>query len=567
MKNIVRFFKFITQYKKYAFLGCLSVLVNSCMMIPIPLFYKKIVDNALANKNIKLLFIFISIIICLLIIEQLTHFFQIYFFSNLREKVFHDIRSTLYERLQSISHIMFNKKQTGGMLSRMTSDVDSAQYLLADNMILLIRDSLYTLGTVIILFTIDWQLTLLAVIILPFFYIAFVVFGRKIFFLSKELQKQNEIFMGTMGELISGTKHIQMVGVEKKYLSKAKEKIKALEKARKNIFVQSALANFSTVIIAILAIIIIWGVGGLKVIFTGMSLGTIVAINTYFVTLYNPILNIFNSNLNIQASLASAERIFDMIDNTQEDDNIKNEILLDKKTSESIIFKNIIFRYEENEETILNGININLNVGEIIGIVGNNGAGKSTLWKLLCRFYELEKGEIFIGKDNIKNIKKTSLRNYISFVPQEDFVFNATIYENIVLGRDITDEKFNDILKISTLNKIIDRFPFGLNTVVGERGSILSGGEKQRIMIARALVSDPNIIFIDEGFTQIDFITKKDLLMNLKEITTQGKMVVVIAHEKEILEYVDRLIVLDRGLVKYDGVCNEFVIKKFYCEL
>ncbi|MEK7376931.1 MAG: ABC transporter ATP-binding protein [Candidatus Margulisiibacteriota bacterium] len=264
--------------------------------------------------------------------------------------------------------------------------------------------------------------------------------------------------------------------------------------------------------------------------------------------LYSPISSILSSSFQIQTSLAAAGRIFALFDAFPVNNENRDGVFIDKIPKE-IKFSGVSFKYDQNGKTILDDINVNFEPGKLIGIIGPNGSGKSTLWHLLFRYYEPDAGIISIGNTDIKGINLKSLRKYISFVPQNEFLFNTTIIDNILMGRDIDESGLEKILGESCLKEMLSDLPLGLNTVVGETGMKLSGGQKQRIMLARALVNDPMVLIMDEGLSQLDPTVENNLISNFKYMAKAGKTIIIISHKQSLLEHFDKIIVIKDGKI------------------
>ncbi len=501
--------------------------------------------------------------ICILLflaflLKNVTGYFQSIYMQYTEKAVIKDFRNELYQKINSLSIRYFSTERTGNLISRMTNDLNSIQLGISAAFYNLFREPLLIFIFLILAISISWQMTIMALLIFPIT----VIFILKI---GESLRRRSQRALVKMSELVSlitetiyGAKIIRSFRGEK-----YKDDIFGNENFKHyKLMMRSAkayeLVSPITEMLSILAgVIIIW-FGG-RQIFVDYTLKPEEFLGFLFIIfqLVVPIKNLGTVNSRIQESSASAERIFEILDypiEVKESLNPKEIIEFNK----SIEINNVSFSYDAHKE-ILNNINFVINKSEIIAIVGPSGVGKSTLADLIARFYDLTKGEILIDGIDIRDLKIDNLRKLIGIVPQETILFNDTIRNNIIFGKENVDE----ILLIET-SKFANAYDFiiqtenGFDTVVGERGLKLSGGQKQRIAIARALLRNPQILILDEATSSLDTESESLVQEALDKLMT-NRTSIVIAHRLSTVKNADRIIVIDKGEISQSGTHDELI--------
>lgn len=499
------------------------------------------------------IFIFLAFLL-----KNITGFFQSIYMQYTEKAVLRDIRDDLYRKINQLSLRYFSNEKTGNLISRMTNDLNNIQSGISAAFYNLFREPLLILIFLILAVTISWQMTLIAVLIFPIT----VVFIRKV---GESLRRRSQRALIKMSELISlitetiyGAKIIRSFRAEK-----FKNKIFEEENTKHYKLVMRSAKAFELVspiteMLSILAgVIIIW-FGG-RQIFVSHTLAPEEFLGFLFIIfqLIVPIKNLASVNNRIQESSASGERIFEILDHPVEVKESANPIKL-KDFKNSIEIINAYFSYDSSKE-ILRDINLSIKKSEIVAIVGQSGVGKSTLADLIARFYDLTKGEILIDGINLKDLSIDSLRELIGIVPQETILFNDTIRNNIIFGKeDVSEEQLVETSKFANAYDFIMESEKGFDTIVGERGLKLSGGQKQRIAIARALIRNPKILILDEATSSLD-MESESLVQEALDKLMSNRTSIVIAHRLSTVRNADIIIVIDDGTVSQSGNHDELI--------
>lgn len=545
MRLLLRFLSYLKGFKMQALAGLFTLLLGTLISIPVPLIYKYIIDVVLAQKNLMILGAFIVILLITTFFEKFINFIEEYLFSHIRKEIFISLRTQLYQQFQKLSIRYFSEKKSGGLLARVINDVNTLQFLLTDKLIAIVKDTLIAFFIIIILFFLDLKLILLAILILPFFAISFSFFGRKVFQASQTAQEKQEILYGDLHENITAAPHLQHTSYESYKTAQTHETISHAEEAHRNLILEGARASFSLIFINILGICLIWGFGGYQIILGEISIGTLIAISFYMSYLIMPMQTIFEANIHIQSALAGLKRIFEILDIIPDIKDAKDAQPLDPQKDITIEFRNVYFNYFP-KVPLLEDINLVISPHEMIGIMGKSGEGKTTLANLLLRFWDITKGELLINGTDIKKIKLFSLRNLIALVPQDIFLFNSSIRDNILVGRNIAEPRFDEIIKLAGLKEFIRGLPEKYDTIVGEKGAKLSGGQKQRVAIARALAAEPKVIIFDEATSNLDPETEAGIKNTIRQIN-QTTSIVLISHKYSSLAIARGIYILKNG--------------------
>lgn len=555
-----RILVFVKPYWKKLLLAMIFMLGVAGTSSALAFLVKPALDGIFFEKNYKMLGIMPLAIMIAYALKGIFNFSQEYVMNYVGQRVVMDIRQTLYEHIQKLSLFYFITTPIGQLISRITGDVSILQSSVSKAITSIIKDFFTALGLLVVIFYRDFKLALIAFCILPFLFIPIFQFGLK----TKHYSYKANVVMGDMlsflKEYFSGIRIVKVFNLEERGKNIFKEEnLKFFKNYMKQIKVRAISGPIIEFLSAIAIASVIW-YGGKEVILGNSTPGNFFSFITAMILLYEPIKRLNSSYGIIQEGIGAAKRVFEIID-------IDSEMALEKDSKKElkefkncIEFKNISFKYDK--DYVLKNFNLMVHKGERIGIVGVSGGGKSTLVNLLPRFYELEEGQILIDGVDIKEYSLKSLRNLIAMVTQEVILFNATIKENILYGRE--GASFEDVVqsaKHANAHHFIENFPEGYNTNIGEMGEMLSGGERQRIAIARAFIKDAPIVILDEATSALDTQSEREVQKALEDLM-EGKTCFIIAHRLSTLVNSSKIIVLKNGIVCEEGTHQELIDKR-----
>lgn len=475
-------------------------------------------------------------------------------------KTVYDVRAALYEKLQLLSLSFFDKYQTGALMARVNQDTRELQHFLVDFIPLTLESLLILIGVGIFLFLLSWKLTLFVIIPIA----ATVLFLKKIYFkiflYFRRFYHRRSRLSALINDSLSGIRVIKAFGEEEEEIKKFDRKSIDLRNAGIDLEVKWSLYSPIFQFLIMLGSIIIWFVGGQYIVAGQMSLGDVVAYSGYLAMFYRPVIYLLRMVQLITSSLSAAERVFDVIDTPVQVKDVPNPISM-PSIEGTIEFQNVTFGYDPYKP-VIKDMSFVIQANEVVGLVGKSGAGKSTIINLICRLYDVDKGAILVDGEDIRKIKSHDLRQQIGVVLQDTFLFNGTIFENIAYAKpNASIEEVIEAAKAAYAHEFIVDKPDGYDTEVGERGSRLSGGEKQRIAIARALLRDPRILILDEATSSLDTETEKKIQDALRRLT-RGRTTIAIAHRLSTLRNCNRLFVIEDGRLVEVGTHKQLMEQK-----
>ena len=492
-------------------------------------------------------------VIIIFIIRGVSGFFSVYNIAWIGRQVIKLLRGEIYQKFLNLPTQILDQKSNAELLSKVTFNIEQVAESTSNILTVLIRDTL----TIIVLsvYMVYLSPTLASVIFLVAPVIAILVR-----FLSLLFRRYSERIQDSMADVTHAIKEtLQNHRIIKIFNGQDFEQKKfslIYENNRKHnmkLFSTKAIGNSITIFIASLGVAGVVYVATLEQVKNSMTVGDFSGFITAMVLLMTPLKRLTNINTMIQKGIAAAVSIFSLLDEDNEDDQGQ----LDANDLEgSINFKNVCFSYNQAEHT-LDGINISINPGETIAIIGKSGSGKTTLVNLIPRFYEIESGQLLIDSENIQNYSLKSLRSNISLVTQEVTLFNDTIFNNIAYGK-YSDNEVRKVVTSAHMDEFIDNLPKGLDTLVGDQGILLSGGQRQRIAIARALLKDAPILILDEATSSLDSESERYIQKALDQLM-KNRTTLVIAHRLSTIENADRIIVLSKGRIVEQGNHNELI--------
>ena len=550
--------KYLNKHTYYLVLGAVSIFFLSILLLPTPLITRHIIDHTLPNKDLDQLIIFILIVFGLLLIQKLVSFLQNILFYKINAKIIYDIKLDLLKKINNLPLRVSKKYGTGYLISRINSDTGRLRSLFADTIIHIIKDILTFLVGLGAIFYLHWELAVISIGLLPFFIITTIYFSKKIRNLSKNYYEDDSQTIKQLEETLSMIELVKQFSRHNfnliKYLSKANVSFRSNIKLGKVSFVNNLVVG----LIGGLAPIIIIGYGGYEIINDRLTIGSLIAFNSFVGYLFGPTNRLINVNVQIQKALVALERISELFNlpEQKKDENFK----IDKV--EKLEIRKLNFSYEDKEENILSNLNLNINVGNKIGIVGNSGSGKTTLLKILSGLYEIEGGKIIVNNEDLTNPQIVALRKYIAVVEQEPFLFDDTIYNNIKFGKTSASQK--EILEISKkahVDEFVNKLPKKYKTPVGNKGNNLSVGQKQRIAIARALLKNPKILILDEATSSIDNFSEKYITETINNLP-KDIIVIIVAHRLSTIRDCDNIFVMDKGSIVEEGKHDVLMRKK-----
>ena len=579
--TLKRIASFAIPYKVLLAFFLITVVIDAFLIVATPLLLRRLIDEGVIPKNTELVTSLAFAVGVIAVADALFSMAGRWFSSRIGEGLIYDLRKQIFEHVQRQSIAFFTRTQTGALISRLNSDVIGAQQAFTSTLSGVISNLLGLILVAITMFTLSWQITLISLILLPVFLIPTKWVGRKLQGYTRQSFDLNAQMSATMTERfnVSGALLVSLYGDSKK------EKNEFAEKARRvaDIGISIAMLNriffIALTSIAAVATAVAYGIGGHLAISGELTVGTLLAITALLARLYGPLTALSNVRVDVMSALVSFERVFEVLDlqpMVTDRDNAKD--LAD--TNLDLKFEGVSFTYPKAEEIslasleiaakpeiitsgkVLKGISFTVAAGTLTGIVGPSGAGKSTISSLIPRLYDVTHGVISINGTDIRDYKIKSLRNSIGVVTQDSHMFHDSILVNLKYAKsDATAMEIEAACKSARIWDFIQSLPNGLDTVVGERGHRLSGGEKQRLAIARLLLKQPSLVILDEATAHLDSENEAMVQAALKEALV-GRTSIVIAHRLSTIAHADQILVIDNGEIVEQGKHEQLVEKR-----
>ena len=568
MQNLFTLKKYFLRYKTKILLGILFIVISNLLTVYVPIILKNAINDLQNNVASETLFKYAALIIGVSLIAGVFRYLIRQTIIVVSREIEYDLRNDFWSHIQKLPLRYFQNNSTGNIMSHATNDINSVRSFIGPA-IMYFFDTVITLGFVItILFTLDYELTLYALLPLPFISIGVYAIGKVVHAKYMKIQENFSRMTTQAQENFSGIRAIKSYVREQSEINKWDViSIEYFNRKMKLVKVQALIHPLLYFIAGIAGLVVIL-VGGNKVISGTMNLGDIVAFVAYLSILIWPVIA-FGWIMNIiQQGEASMKRLNKIFSEPYEiEDSSLTDISI-KELKGEIEFSNVSFKYAENLPEVLKDVNLKIPVGSTLAVVGHTGSGKTSFINLIPRLYDVVDGEIKIDGKNIKQIPLDVLRTNISVVQQESFLFSDSVYGNISYGlREISKDRVKEVSRIANFDRDVEAFPKGYETMVGERGITFSGGQKQRASLARALATDPKILILDDSFSAVDTHTEEEILKNLR-IFMKNRTSIIISHRISTVKDADNIIVLENGNIAEQGTHNELVeLNGIYAEL
>ncbi|KEO85099.1 ABC transporter ATP-binding protein [Tumebacillus flagellatus] len=552
-ETLQRIYRYFLPYWKQGVGVVLCILLTSGFGLLQPLLIRGVVDTAIPQGRTSLLNGLVLAMVAAAILSGLVSVAQAFLNSVIGQGVMNDIRNQMYQHLHRMSIRFFTSTKTGDIMSRVNNDVNGLQQVVTDTMSQSINNVLLASTTLVTMFWLDWRLALLSLILLPLF----VLPTRRVGKMNYKVRKETQAKMGELSSLmqetlsVSGALLVKSFGREEDELRRFTGKTTELKRLQIR---QSLIGRWFFMFINVISTAgpaIIYWYGGHLVIDQSITLGTVIAFTAFLTRLYGPVSSLANIQVNVLGSAALFDRLFEYLDLPVEIQDRPGALEL-REAAGRIEFEGVSFWYHK-ERPVLQGLNFTIEPGQIVALVGPSGSGKTTISNLIPRLYDPSVGAVRLDGVDLRDLQVKSLGEQIGIVTQETFLFHATIRENLRYGRPhATEEEIVAAAKAAYIHDLIESLPEGYDTVVGERGHKLSGGEKQRMAIARVILKDPKILILDEATSALDSHSEAYIQQVLEELM-KSRTSVVIAHRLSTILHADQILVIEEGRLVEQG--------------
>jgi subfamily B ATP-binding cassette protein MsbA len=554
-----RVFSYFKPYKLRITLALIAMAVAAACSGATAFLVKPALDEIFINKSKAALAVIPALIVGVFLLKGLARFVQNYQMNVSGLKVLEKLRQELYEKIIYLPVRFFDDNQIGNLMARILNDVTEVRSSLPA-LVRISREALTMIGLLAVVFYRDPFLATIAVVVLPITLYPFYYFGRKIRKLGRRNQAKISNISTFLQEIFSGIKVVKAFAMEKRERRHFNQENSRLVSIATRQVAYSEMSSPIMETIGALGIGVVVWYGGKQVIEGVSTPGTFFSFMTALIMLYDPVKKLNRANLTIQKALAAGERIFEVLDSPEITVEEEGDIDYTPPFRE-LAFENVTFSYGENESPALHNVSFRMTEGEQVAIVGPSGGGKSTLISLVPRFHDPDSGTVSINGRPVREYTLNSLRKSLGIVSQENFLFNATIRENIAYGReDVDEDTLQDAARAAYAHDFIQQLPRGYETLIGERGVKLSGGQRQRIAIARALLKDPDLLILDEATSALDTEAER-IVQKALENLMHSRTSLVIAHRLSTVLKADRIIVMQNGQIIDEGPHNKLLEK------
>ncbi|MEQ6060544.1 ABC transporter ATP-binding protein [Bacillus thuringiensis] len=531
----------------------LMSLLSTGASLFIPMLTKGLVDNfSLSSISAGQ----IVGLVAFFVMQTIAAGLSIYLLNYIGQKIVAGLRERLWKKVLILPVSYYDQNRTGDTISRMTNDTGVVKTLISEHLSNLLTGGISIVGSLIVLFVLDWKMTALLLTVIPLSVLILVPLGRKMYKISKALQDETASFTSVLTQVLSEIRLVKSSNTEKREYETGNTGIqKLLQFGLKEGKVQALISPVMSFVLMALLVIIV-GYGGMRVSSGALTTGELVAFILYLVQIVMPMSQLSMFFTQFQKVIGATERISTILEYEVEDHETGVKVT---NAKQPIVLENVHFEYNE-EEQVLKNIDFTIESGKVTAIVGPSGSGKTTLFSLLERFYEPTSGAIKLGKESITSYSLESWRRQIGYVSQDSPLIDGTIRDNICYGveGEVTDEEIEKVAAMAYVDAFIHDLPNGYATEVGERGVKLSGGQRQRIAIARALLRNPQILMLDEATSSLDSKSESVVQKALNNLM-KGRTTLVIAHRLSTVVDADKIVFIEKGNLTGSGTHDELL--------
>ena len=595
MAILLRLLRFAYKYKLFTLIGYLCLIGTIILKLVQPLIFRQVIDVGIGDRNSTVLMEMAFAIVVVNVVSSFCGFGMSYCNEYVSQRVAYDIRNDLYDHLQRLSFAYHDRASTGELMSRVTSDVEHSRVFVGTGVLQLVNTVILYVSILAIMLSLSWELSLVSLATLPLIGITAVQYGSRVQPMFRRVQRQWAVLTAVLQENITGVRVVKAFAREPFEVSKFKTENDAfLERNVATTRLQSLVFPMMVFISSMGTVAILW-YGGLQAIEGHLSVGSLIAFNSYLMRLAGPTRQFGAIVAWVSRAIASGERLFEILDTpspVRERPGLPARSTIDGRvtfenvafsygqaftaipgygaTTEISAFKPIVHARDREDRTLLRGtgaspasviqeINIEANPNEVVALIGHTGSGKSTLTSLIPRFYDASSGSVKVDGIDVKDYRLADLRRNVGIVMQETLLFSATVAENIAFGN--VEASMADIeraARASQAYEFIRDLPEQFETKIGERGVNLSGGQRQRLAIARALLIDPRILILDDATASVDMKTEYQIQEALRELMA-GRTTFIIAQRLSTITHADQILVLDHGRIVQRGTHQELI--------
>ncbi len=553
------FRRFIWPRRKMLLIGLLLVFINRLAGLVLPAAPKYLLDTVLPQEDSGLLYALLGVVALAVLVQSITSFSLVRLLSVEAQYMIAELRSEVQKHIINLPVKFFDNTKSGTLVSRIMTDVEGVRNLVGTGFTQLIGGVLTSIGALIILLNISWQLTLLSIVpMILFVFVAIRAFGqiRPIF---RERGKIQADVTGRLTEAMGGIRVIKGFHAESSEIGIFRNGVVRLFENIKSSLTATALVTSAGTFLAGITTVGLMAIGGPMIMDDAnpLTTGDLISFIFYLAALIFPLVQMSNIGSQLTEAFAGLDRTEEILRTAKEtDDPRRTEELGDLKGH--FQFEDVRFSYDEGKE-VLHGITFDAPAGSVTALVGSSGSGKTTIASLAATFLDPDSGRILVDGQDLREVTLTSFRSRLGVVLQDDFLFEGTIRENILFPRpDATEEQLVEAVKAAYVDEFTNRFEDGLDTLIGERGVKLSGGQRQRIAIARAILADPKVLILDEATSNLDTLSESYIQQSLAELM-KGRTTFVIAHRLSTIRKADQILVIDEGLIEERGTHDELI--------
>ena len=555
---LARLFRYVRPHWRVFALGVVAMMLTGSTETALPAIMQHLLDDGFGGKgNPQLMWTAPLMIIGLFVGRGMFTFTMNYAMNEVSNSVLYDLRKQMFDRLVQMPVSYFSTHSAGTIIARLVNDVQNVTQSLASVLVIMVRDTCVILGLLGWLLYLNWQLTMIAFVLIPMVALAVGAFSRRMRRLSGEQLRYTGELTSVVGEAIHGNPVIKVYAGQEHERSRFAAASRQLQGFARRMTVASSLLVPITQVMAAVAVSLVIALALYQSQQDRTTVGGFVSFLTAMLMILNPLKHLADVNGQLQRAFAAADAVFHFIDEPIENDHGTQEI---ERAKGALRFEDVRFGYEGSTSLALKGIDLEIKAGETVALVGGSGGGKTTLANLLPRFYSVTDGRILLDDIPIESLKLESLRRQIAWVSQQVMLFNDTIANNVAYGsrRGASEADVRAALEAAYLTEFVASLPDGINTMIGDNGIRLSGGQRQRLSIARALLKNAPILVLDEATSALDNESERFVQAALDKLM-HGQTTLIIAHRLSTIEKADRILVLDDGRIVESGTHAELI--------